>query len=86
MSNKNAEDAETSSKPEKRTVLVLEIDITNAGSNWVIMLEKSDLFLGPFEQRQIIMKRSSREDVFAIPAASKDNPLLRNVYINTHDT
>lgn len=85
MQNENAESAETSSKGESKTVLVVEIDITDAGDNWNIVIEKTALLLGPPHEKQIITKRSSREKLICLPEPDSTN-FVKAIYIEKHNS
>lgn len=60
-----------------RKILVLEIDITDFGDSWSIELTKSGLWLDQGVDKQIIAKRSSKDDLIYIP------PLEENNFVNS---
>lgn len=59
-----------------KQVLVLEIDITNTGDSCMIAVQMAQLENRSGIDRQIFVKRSSRDKFLAIPETGNDNFVL----------
>lgn len=56
-----------------RRVLHIEIDITEVEVSWVVAIQRSQMETRSGIERQLIVKRSSKDSIMCIPEPGLDN-------------
>ena len=68
-----------------RKVLVIEIDMTGVEESWTVSVQRARFETHLGIERQVIVKRSSRDALICIPETGEDN-FVSSVTLETHDS
>lgn len=58
---------------DEPTMLVIKLEIPQGDESWVVAIQRTQMELRSGVERQVIVKRTSREDIMCIPPAGGDN-------------